>query len=179
MEKSKKEPKRKPKYGLLSCVGYIYRYLWKHERSLMFHGVITAPVTVAAAALAVYIPSRILNVLEKGTTFSDVSLVIMGLLLAGFIADLANDILKIRNGTAEIYMIEHLLFRRLCSHRKRDWYLQYSENVQKLDERGAAAVDTNHAAGVHFPMDFAAIVSLCALLPRGRGLERPRCAERL
>ena len=56
MGKPKKEPKRKPKYGLLSCVGYIYRYLWKNERRLALHGLFTVIITVAAAAVALYGP---------------------------------------------------------------------------------------------------------------------------
>ena len=159
MEKSKKEPKRKPKYGLFSCVGYIYRYLWKNDRRLVFHGVFTVPVTLIAAALALYIPSLILDALETGTTFSYVALVIVGLLLAGFIAELANEILKIRNETAEFYMMDYLLYQQLSNQRTRDWYLQYSKEVQELDQRAYKAVDTNHAAGVHLPMDFAAIVA--------------------
>lgn len=159
MEKSKKEPKRKPKYGLFSCVGYIYRYLWKNDRRLVFHGVLTVPVTLIAAALALYIPSLILDALETGTTFSYVALVIVGLLLTGFIAELANEILKIRNETAEFYMTDYLMYQQLSNQRTRDWYLQYSKEVQELDQRAYKAVDTNHAAGVHLPMDFAAIVA--------------------
>lgn len=159
MEKSKKEPKRKPKYGLFSCVGYIYRYLWKNDRRLVFHGVFTVPVSLIAAALALYIPSLILDALETGTTFSYVALVIVGLLLAGFIAELANEILKIRNETAEFYMVDYLMYQQLSNQRTRDWYLQYSKEVQELDQRAYKAVDTNHAAGVHLPMDFAAIVA--------------------
>lgn len=159
MEKSKKEPKRKPKYGLFSCVGYIYRYLWKNDRSLVFHGVVTVPITLAAAALALYTPSLILDALGSASVFSYVALVIIGLLLAGFIAELSNEILRIRNETAEFYMFNHLMFRQLSNQRTRDWFLQYSERVQELDQRAAKAVDTNHAAGVHLPMDFAAIVA--------------------
>ncbi len=159
MKKAKKEPKRKPKYGLLSCVGYIYRYLWKNDRKLVFHGVFTVPITLIAAALTLYTPSLILDALETGTTFSYVALVIIGLLLAGFLAELANEILKIRNETTEFYILSHLLFQQLSSQRTRDWYHQYSKNVQELDERAAKAVDTNHSAGVHFPMDFAAILA--------------------
>lgn len=159
MEKTKKEPKRKPKYGLFSCVGYIYRYLWKNDRKLVFHGVFTVPVTLIAAALALYIPSLILDALETGTTFSYVAQVIVGLLLAGFIAELANELLKIRNETAEFYMTDYLLYQQLSNQRTRDWYLQYSKEVQELDQRAFKAVDTNHAAGVHLPMDFAAIVA--------------------
>lgn len=159
MEKPKKAPKRKPKYGLLSCVGYIYRYLWKNDRRMVFHGVFTVPVTIIAAALTLYIPSLILNALETGTTFSYVALVIFGLLLAGFLAELANELLNIRNKTAEFYMVNYLMYQQLSYQRTRDWYLQYSKSVQESDQRAAKAARNNHAAGVHLPMDFAAIVS--------------------
>ena len=159
MGKPKKEPKRKPKYGLLSCVGYIYRYLWKNDRRLALHGLFTVIITVAAAAVALYTPSFILEALERASAFSYVALVIVGLLIAGFVAELAGEIVSVRNQTGEIYMTTHLLYQKLSKQRSRDWYHQYSESIQKLDERADKAVQDNHAAGVHFPMDFAAIVA--------------------
>lgn len=159
MEKAKKETKRKPKYGLFSCVGYIYRYLWKNERRLAVHGFAAVVITVAAAALSLYTPSLILNALESASAFSYVALVIIGLLLAGALAEFANDVVTIRNETSEFYMTTHLTYRKLSKQRSRDWYHQYSENVQKLDERSDKAVQDNHATGVHLPMDFAAIVA--------------------
>ena len=159
MGKPKKEPKRKPKYGLLSCVGYIYRYLWKNERRLALHGLFTVIITVAAAAVALYTPSFILEALERASAFNYVALVIVGLLIAGFVAELAGEIVSVRNQTGEIYMTTHLLYQKLSKQRSRDWYHQYSESIQKLDERADKAVQDNHAAGVHFPMDFAAIVA--------------------
>ena len=159
MGKPKKEPKRKPKYGLLSCVGYIYRYLWKNDRRLALHGLFTVIITVAAAAVALYTPSFILEALERASAFSYVALVIVGLLIAGFVAELAGEIVAVRNQTGEIYMTTHLMYQKLFKQRNRDWYHQYSESIQKLDERADKAVQDNHAAGVHFPMDFAAIVA--------------------
>ena len=159
MKKTQKEPKRKPKYGLLSCVGYIYRYLWKNDRRLALHGFFTVIITVAAAAVALYTPSFILEALERASAFSYVALVIVGLLIAGFVAELAGEIVSVRNQTGEIYMTTHLMYQKLFKQRNRDWYHQYSESIQKLDERADKAVQDNHAAGVHFPMDFAAIVA--------------------
>lgn len=159
MGKPKKEPKRKPKYGLLSCVGYIYRYLWKNERRLALHGLFTVIITVAAAAVALYTPSFILEALERASAFNYVALVIVGLLIAGFVTELAGEIVSVRNETGEIYMTTHLMYQKLSKQRSRDWYHQYSESIQKLDERADKAVQDNHAAGVHFPMDFAAIVA--------------------
>lgn len=159
MEKSQKAPKRKPKYGLLSCVGYIYRYLWKNERCLALHGLFTVVITVAAAAVELYTPSFILEALENASAFGYVALVIVGLLIAGFLAELAGKIVSIRNETGELYMTDHLLYQKLSKQRSRDWYHQYSESIQKLDERADKAVQDNHTAGVHLPMDFAAIVA--------------------
>lgn len=159
MEKNKKEPKRKPKYGLLSCVGYIYRYLWENERQLALHGPFTVVTLVGAAALTLYTPSLILEALGGASEFSYVALVIVGLLLAGFLAELANELVTIRNDTAEMYICFHLMYLFQSRKRSRDWYHQYSESVQKLDERANMAVENNHAAGVHLPMNFAAIVA--------------------
>ena len=159
MKKTQKEPKRKPKYGLLSCVGYIYRYLWKNERRLALHGLFTVIITVVAAAVTLYTPSFILEALERAPAFGYVALVIVGLLIAGFLAELAGKIISVRNQTGEIYMTSHLMYQKLSKQRSRDWYHQYSESIQKLDERADKAVQDNHAAGVHFPMDFAAIVA--------------------
>lgn len=159
MKKTQKEPKRKPKYGLLSCVGFIYRYLWKNDRCLALHGLFTVVITVAAAAVELYTPSFILEALENASAFGYVALVIVGLLIAGFLAELAGKIVSIRNETGELYMTDHLLYQKLSKQRSRDWYHQYSESIQKLDERADKAVQDNHTAGVHLPMDFAAIVA--------------------
>ena len=37
---NEKEKRRKPKYGLFSCVGYIYRLLWQTEPHLVFTGIL-------------------------------------------------------------------------------------------------------------------------------------------
>ena len=159
MEKPRKEPKRKPKYGLLSCVGYIYRYLWKNERQLAVHGVLAVVITVVAAALTLYTPSFILKALETASEFGYAALVIVGLLTAGFLTEFANEMVSIYNQTDEMYITYHLMYRKLSRQRSRDWYHQYSESIQKLDERADKAVEDNHAAGVHLPMNFAAIVA--------------------
>lgn len=159
MEESGKVTKRKPKYGLFHCVGFIYQYLWKNERWLAVHGLLTVIVTVAAAALTLYTPSLILEALESASGFGYVALVIVGLLLAGGMAGMASAIVSFRNDVGEMYMTSHLMYLKLTEQRTRDWYHRYSEAVQRLDERADKAVRNNHATGVHLPMDFAAIVA--------------------
>jgi len=161
MEKSKISPKRKPKYGLFSCVGYMFRFLWKNERRIVWTAVLTVPASLIGAALTLYTPSWILTALEGANRFSYIAQVILGLMLAGFLADLANGILERRTETAEFYVMEHLMFQRICHQRRRDWYQQYEKEVQEKDERAAKCCSNNHTAGVHFPTDFANMVAVC------------------
>ena len=103
--KENKEPKRKPKYGMLSCVGYIYRLLWQTERGLVFTGIFTVPITLILAALALYTPSVITEVLETSDRFSTISLVIVGLLFAKLLFDLGNNIIAAKTECSAMYVL--------------------------------------------------------------------------
>lgn len=157
-EKKKKEPKRKPKYGLFSSVAYIYRILWKTERGLVFTGLFTVPVTVVLSALSLYTPSAVLRALSAQEGFSYVAQVILGLLLAKLCFDLANLVIWKKIGGAEHLVLMQLIYMYNYYQRMRDDYLSYDARMIELDERGTAAIRDNHAAGVHFPMDFANLV---------------------
>lgn len=149
-----REPKRKPKYGLFSCVGYIYRILWGSERGLVFTGIFTVPVSLALSALALYTPPAMLAVLEASDRFSPVALVTAGLLLAQLLCDCANNILSAKINSSEHYVMAQLGYIWNKFQRDRDWYQNYDTETRKRDERAGNAVSSNHAAGVHFPMDF-------------------------
>lgn len=154
-EKKKKEPKRKPKYGLFSSVAYIYRILWQTERGLAFTGLFTVPVTVVLSALSLYTPSAVLRALSSQKGFSYVARVILGLLLAKLCFDLANTVIWQKISGAEHLVLMQLIYMYNYYQRMRDDYLSYDVQMMKLDERGDAAIRDNHTAGVHFPMDFA------------------------
>ncbi len=154
-KKEQRKPKRKPKYGLFSCVGYIYRLLWHSERSLVFVGIFTVPISLALSALALYTPSAILSVLGASDRFSQVALVIAGLLLAQLLCDIANNILSVKIGNSEHYVLMQMDYIWQKYLRDRDWYYDYDPEVQKLNERADSLCKNNHTAGVHFPMAFA------------------------
>lgn len=158
-DKIKKEPKRKPKYGMLFCVAYIYRLLWQTERSLAFVGIFTVPVSLALSALNLYTPPVILSVLEDSGRFSYIALVIVGLLLVKKLFELMQSNLSMKIGGSELYMLSRMVYMRAVKVCDRDWYLQYDPVVLKLDERARNATQNNHVAGVHFPMDFSHMVS--------------------
>lgn len=157
--KEKKQTRRKPKYGMFSCVGYIYRLLWNTERSLAFTGIFTVPLSLILAALALYTPTLILRALETSGRFSYIALVILGLLLAKLLFDLADNVIQTKITNSEHYVVLRLEYMWNQRQRDRDWYFEYDPEVQKLDQRARNTVGNNHTAGVHFPMMFASMLS--------------------
>lgn len=157
--KKKKEPKRKPKYGVFSCVGYIYRLLWKYEKGLAFTVIFTVPISLILSALALYTPSAVLSALETSDRFPAITLVICGLLLAKLLFDLANNITNTKIGNSEHYVLLRMMYMWNCRQRNHDWYLDFEPEIQKMNERADNAVQSNHTAGVHFPMDFSNMLS--------------------
>lgn len=158
-DKKTKSKKRKPKYGMLSCVGYIYRLLWNTERGLVFTGIFTVPISLILSALALYIPPLILSTIETSENFSEVALVIAGLLIAKMLFSLCNMVLSIKIGSSEhlvLMQMDYILKKKM---RDRDWYLDFDPEVQIKNERAYKTVESNHSAGVHFPMDFSNMVS--------------------
>lgn len=159
-KKKKKEPKRKPKYGLFASVGYIYRLLWNTERSLVFTGIVLVPLSVILAALALYTPSAVLRALETADRFSFIALTIVGLLFAGLLFRLCDNMIQVKVGNAEHMVLLQMIYMYQKKRREQDWYLDYDPEFQKLDERGYAAITNNHTAGVHFPMEFSDILGM-------------------
>ena len=158
-EKKQKEPKRKPKYGMFSCVGYIYHLLWKYDRGLAFTGILTVPVSLILSAIGLYTPSVILSALDTADRFSFIALVIVGLLLAKLLFELSNSILNTKIGNSEHYVLLRMMYMWNCRQRDRDWYLDFEPEIQKMNERADKAIQNNHTAGVHFPMDFSNMLS--------------------
>ncbi|MDD6800381.1 MAG: ABC transporter ATP-binding protein [Firmicutes bacterium] len=158
-DKNNKEPKHKPKYGMCSCVGYIYRLLWKYDRGLAFVGIFTVPVSLILSALSLYTPSAILSVLEASDRFSYIALVIVGLLIAKLLFELSSIILNTKIANSEYYILQRMIYMWDYRKRDRDWYLDFDPEIQKMNERANNAVRDNHTAGVHFPMDFSNMLS--------------------
>ena len=158
-KKREKEEKRKPKYGLLSCVSYIYRLLWQTERSLVFVGIVTIPVSVILAAFTLYTPSVVIRQLETQNRFSKVALVVFGLLLGKLLFDFVNTVIGQKINNAEHHVLMQMSYKFQLYQLGRDWYHRYNPEVKKSDTRAMEAKQNNHTAGVHFPMDFANILA--------------------
>ncbi len=158
MKRKKKEPKRKPKYGMLSCVAYLYKMMWKYEKSLAFAAAGKIPVALAGAALALYTPPLILKALGDAGQFSSIALVIMGLVLAGTLTSLLGELIGGKGEFSEMYLCSRMGRLMECRRLDRDFELDYDPEIKKLDERGGEAVMNNHTRAVHFPMEFSLLV---------------------
>lgn len=154
-ETAPKQPKHKPKYGLFSCVGYIYKLLWHTDKTLVFTGIFTISVTVLMSALGLWTPSLILSTLQESGAFATVALIIVGLLLAKLIVGLLDNLLNQNIDAAEHYVLMKMIYLMNEKFRDRDYHMDFYPEIKKLDERAQRAINNNHTSGVHFPMDFA------------------------
>ena len=155
----KKEEKRKPKYGMYASVKYVYRILWKHKRGQVFLSIVIVPVALVLSAIALFTPSIILAQMERADRFSNVALVIFGLLLAKLMFDLANNVIAVKCNYSEMHVFSQLRQMWNEKRRDRDWYYEYDSTIKVLDERAEKACEHNHVKAVHFPVDFANMVA--------------------
>lgn len=150
----KKKTRRKPKYGMLSCVGYMYKMMWKHARKMVFVGIFTVPVSLAMSALSLYVPSISLRFLEKSEHFSTIGLIILGLGLAEICLSLADKRIEIETVLSKHYIRGQMQYDMESRFRDRDSFLDYDPKVQQLDERARPSFQVTM-----FPLNFASMVS--------------------
>ncbi|MCM1224203.1 MAG: hypothetical protein NC548_58100, partial [Lachnospiraceae bacterium] len=157
-EKKAKESKRKPKYGMLSCLVYLYRIMWQSEKGLVCAAVLKVPLALAASALALYTPALILRYLENADRFTSVALIIAGLLLADMLSSLAGTIVSIKANYAETYISAQLNYMLRCRRLDRDFFLDYDPEIKKLDQRAADASNSTRPCG--FLMEFSTMLAV-------------------
>lgn len=153
------ENQYKPRYGILSCVKYMYKLLWKTERGLVLGGIFAIPNSLVLSALILYTPSVVLSVVENSNSFSYIFMVIVGLLIVKMLSDMMNNIILSKNEHASIRVNNQMKYLWQCKRRDRDWNHEYSPEVQKCDERCWNAICNSHMAAAQFPMDFANILA--------------------
>ena len=153
-ERRKKEPKRKPKYGLFSWVKYLYQILWKYERSLTFSGILTVPFSLLLSALALYTSPTILKVLETSGRFSYIALVIFGILFAKLLLDVINHVISEKINRIINTLDLRLMYMTEIKRRNLDWNLEY-----EIDAREKIMRAGNSFVGIHLYRHFSSILS--------------------
>ena len=156
--KKKKEPKRKPKYGMLSCIGYMLKLMWGADKSIAFSAVATVPVRLILSAIGLYMPTVILRELEVSSDFAWIVAVICGFVMVQMIFSLVQHAVK-----KNIDISEHLVLLEMDAKLNErlydeDQFLNLDSDYKTKQERAKAVTANNHTAGVHFVSYFADIV---------------------
>lgn len=139
MAKKQKEPRRKPKYGMLSCLKWMGKLLWKWEKSLAVSSVLVIPITIALYWLNIYTPSIVLDRLQSAETFTIVVCTIVALLLATLGFRMIKNYIDIKRTMIVNHTglrLYHMLAGELLS---KDYYLFYEEEFQEKWKRANAA----------------------------------------
>ncbi len=153
-KKKEKDQEHKPKYGMFSCVGYIYRILWENERYLAFAGWAVVPLSLLAAAFGLYASPAIIHAIGSCEDFGDIALVIGGIVLARALVDAGNGTVRSIISNAEYYVMNILVYQCMAFRRTADWYLDYDVHYEKIKERADTAA-RDHSRATLFPMVFA------------------------
>lgn len=146
-EKKKKEPRRKPKYKMLSCLKWMGRLLWGWDKSFAVSAALVIPIAVALYWLNIYTPSIVLDRLQTADTFSVVVYTILALLLAQLGFRMIKNYIDIKRELTSRYLalrFTHMLYGERYS---KDFYLYCDEEFQKKLNR---AYQTTHGQGTQF-----------------------------
>lgn len=154
-KKAKKEKGRKPKYGMLSCVAYMYGLFWQNEKGLVLAAVFRIPAALAGSALALYMPAVILRYLERSDRFSPIALVILGLVLADMLLSLVSTVIDEKMTFSQDYLSLRLGCMLDCRSLDRDFFLDYEPEIKRLDQRAR-----NRERADHFLADFSTMVAI-------------------
>lgn len=134
-EKKKKDPKRKPKYGMFSCLKWMGRLLWKWEKTIAVSAVLVVPIAVALYWLNTYTPSIVLDRLQTSDTFATVVYTILALLLSTLGFRMIKNYIDIKRELASDYLrlrLYHILSESWLS---KDYYLLFDEEFQEKSKR--------------------------------------------
>ena len=159
MSKKKKDrdQKRKPKYGILSCVRYIYGLLWENARFLVLVGLGVVPLSLLAAAFGLYASPAIITAIEKYSDFGFIALAVGGIVLARATVNALNNMIQTAASNAENHMLGLLSYKVTEAGRLADNYLHYDTKYREFNDRASAAA-RDHSHATHFPMIFAETV---------------------
>lgn len=134
-EKKKKEPRRKPKYGMFSCLKWMGKLLWKWEKTIAVSAVLVIPLAVALYWLNTYTPSIVLDRLQTADTFTTVVCTIVALLLSTLGFRMIKNYVDIKRDLSAEYL--NLRFYHILSEStlSKDYYLQFDEEYQEKRKR--------------------------------------------
>lgn len=154
-EKKKKEPRRKPKYGMLSCLKWMGKLLWKWEKTIAVSAVLVIPIGVVLWWFRIYTPSIVLDRLQTSDTFATVVYAILALLLTELGFRMIKNYVDLKRDMSSEYLGMRLYHVLAESRLTKDFYLQFDEEYQKKLKR---ANEARYSKGNVFPNELGNLV---------------------
>lgn len=147
-EKKVKEPKKKPKFGTLSCVAFMWRMAAKHEPIILWIGMgVISLLMVLGNLTGLFVSPMILSSIERGAPLHEVLITILVFIGAGMLIDGLKGYLGGFEWYSRITLrsILNAMISHKCSH------VSYSTKVsdEKFGEavrQGANACGSNSSA---------------------------------
>lgn len=119
--KKEAEKKRKPKYGFFSCVAYMLKFTWQADKKLAVFAVALIPVSLIMSALGLFVPPKIVEVISVGTNFSEIALVIFGMLTVIGFFTVVISLLRTFEGHSKQLLQERMSYML----NEKEWNLDY------------------------------------------------------
>lgn len=152
-QKPEEESKRKPKYGVLSCVLFSLQKLWQTSPSCAVSTVAAIPVSLVISAIGLYLPSTILGALEIGEPFLQIISLIAALMATQLVFSLVHQYVDHKRQHIEFRMVDRMYFDLYQKILSMDHFLKLEDDNETIRTRAHEATRNNHAAGVHFLPD--------------------------
>lgn len=150
-----KEPKRKPKYGMFSCLKWMGKLLWKWEKTIAVSAVLVIPLAVVLYWLNIYTPSIVLDRLQTADTFTTVVCVIVALLLTTLGFRMIKNYVDIKREQSADCLRLRLFYMFSDSLLSKDYYLHYEEQFHVEMRR---ANEATWSKGCTFPNEIGNLI---------------------
>lgn len=134
-KKKQKEKPRKPKYGLFSCVRFLFKLQWEADKGIALIMAFGIPVMLGIDAVAIYTPALLLRELEPGTTLLRLFAVLLALTIAKILFDAGGKIFNNAANSGPMMLCYLLQYKREEKRWDLDRFLLLSEENQTLLRR--------------------------------------------
>ena len=149
-DKKKKEPRRKPKYGFLSCLWYSLKIAWQNEKGVAISSVAIIPVSLGLNAVNLYMPTRILRELELQTPYEKLLAVVLALGISLSSLYIVNSYIKVKQRDSEMYIFCGMFTELHRRYLDMDRFLHLDSETNKKINRARESVNSNHAGPINF-----------------------------
>lgn len=151
-EKKEAEKKRKPKYGFFSCIGYMLKFIWKADKKLAVFAVALIPITLIMSVLGLFVPPKIVEIISVGTDFSEIALVIFGMLTVIGFFTVVISLLRTFEGYSKQLLQQRMRYMLIEKEWNLDYWYWLDPDCQKKMNRAWSAW-----GGLDFFNDFSGI----------------------